>query len=675
MPAVTNEFVAVLDAETGARIYDLTGNPGFVYSAFSPDDHWIACADAAHVITIINAEDGKTARELKGHTDSIKMLAFSPDSQVLASGSYDQTVRLWRVSSGEPMGTPIPHEGAVRRVVFSPSGRRLATATDSRAVSERNSSDTDAFVQTWDVDSGRATGPRIRLERYAFMLSFGGHAGEYLLTRDSEKGVAVWDAETHQKKPYTFVTESRSWSLNPDGLSVAIGNDGGRVHFWDLATGAQLAGPFQHAGFLESVQFSPDGSHLLTTSDDGTARVWNLSSPTNSMAMRFDADIESSGFSSGSWKMPGLLAVPLKDGTIRLMDPGSLREVHRLTLAGHTTRSRSLESGPRGHAWAVFRQDYPEHHERELLEVWRERDGVVGHFAIPYTNMNCIPRFSPDEEHLFTCLEGPNVQVWRASDGVLEQVIPLPEHSTWVYDFLPDVNRAIVMYDNSGPGVWEIASRRALYTIPGLPFRVQSTACDPPGQRLAVLGGQYATVLDLASGKTTSDPVKARGGIVCSCFSPDGSRLLTSCLGRNLQTWDSSNGELLLQSQKMDGAATLVQWTEDGGLVFASSEPRKDYRVWDATTLEPVTPKSIQRVPVLMGAMGRDGRMVTAIGPNGLEARNLLPSRMPTDVLLDWAKLLSCRRLNPAGVLLPLRAEEVKKLFVSLRSRAPDLFE
>ena len=47
---------------------------------------------------------------------------------------------------------------------------------------------------------------------------------------------------------------------------------------WDTASGKVLATLAGHQAVVESAQFSPDGTRIVTASDDKTARVWDASS-------------------------------------------------------------------------------------------------------------------------------------------------------------------------------------------------------------------------------------------------------------------------------------------------------------------------------------------------------------------------------------------------------------
>lgn len=70
-----------------------------------------------------------------------------------------------------------------------------------------------------------------------------------------------------------------------------------------------------------------------------------------------------------------------------------------------------------------------------------------------------------------------------------------------------------------------------------------------------------------------------------------------------------------------------------------------------------------------------NNRLVTLSVPNVLRAWNLTETRLPIDVIADYAKLVAGRKLNAGGVLVPLKANELAELNRSLRGRAPQLFE
>src|SRR5262249_16734037 len=48
------------------------------------------------------------------------------------------------------------------------------------------------------------------------------------------------------------------------------------ARLWDVATGKPLGPPLRHAEKIQAVAFSPDGATVLTGSQDGYIRRWNV---------------------------------------------------------------------------------------------------------------------------------------------------------------------------------------------------------------------------------------------------------------------------------------------------------------------------------------------------------------------------------------------------------------
>jgi hypothetical protein len=65
--------------------------------------------------------------------------------------------------------------------------------------------------------------------------------------------------------------------ISPDGPYLATGSNDGTARLWDLS-GKQIAEFTGHQGPVWSVCFSPDGRTLATGSNDGTARLWRVES-------------------------------------------------------------------------------------------------------------------------------------------------------------------------------------------------------------------------------------------------------------------------------------------------------------------------------------------------------------------------------------------------------------
>ncbi|KAG2055064.1 WD40 repeat-like protein, partial [Suillus hirtellus] len=85
-------------------------------------------------------------------------------------------------------------------------------------------------------------------------------------------------------------------SFSPDGTRIVSGSEDSTVRVWDAAKGLPLGEPFRgHTDSVWSVSFSPDGTRIVSGSVDSTVRVWN-----SATKQRFQEhiDIHPSAFSS-----------------------------------------------------------------------------------------------------------------------------------------------------------------------------------------------------------------------------------------------------------------------------------------------------------------------------------------------------------------------------------------
>ena len=123
-----------------------------------------------------------------------------------------------------------------------------------------------------------------------------------------------------------------------------------------------------------------------------------------------------------------------------------------------------------------------------------------------------------------------------------------------------------------------------------------------------------------------------------------------------------------------DSAALSARWSADGRFIVTRCDDNQA-RVWDASTTEAITPFLAHSGYIRWVCITPGNRLITASDPNLLRAWDLKPTPLAPDIIADYAKFLSGRRLSAGGVLLPIPAKELAELAQSLRLRAPQLFE
>jgi WD40 repeat protein len=117
----TSGGALVLDAQTGAELYEPNVQGDVQAVAFRPKGNVLAIAHGEQIETV-DYRAKRTLSTLKGHGGKIWALSFSPHGR-LASVSQDSTVRLWDEATAQSVLT-LPGRLCV---AFSPDGNELAT--------------------------------------------------------------------------------------------------------------------------------------------------------------------------------------------------------------------------------------------------------------------------------------------------------------------------------------------------------------------------------------------------------------------------------------------------------------------------------------------------------------------------------------------------------------------
>jgi WD40 repeat protein len=328
LPTAGRSQTASLPAGAIARLR--TGSNPFLCLAFSPDGKRLASGGYEKTIQIWDPASGKEIRKWTGPEGNIASLAFSPDGRLLASGGvFDSSVHIWNVETGREVQTLSGLPRGTSSLAFSPDGKILAVGGYH----------TDA-VYLWDPASGKLlaqlVGPAVpcpelegqpRLPPDFSYVAFAPD-GKTLASGHLHGLIRVWDTASrrelrHFRGPITDVfvhlaysgdsqmlagwgTTIRLWhagtgkqvrqfgeqpelrisaaAYSPDSRMVASGSAGQEtgddiVHVWEVATGAERLRLSGHEYAVSAVAFSPDGRRLVSGSRDGTAIVWDLTSP------------------------------------------------------------------------------------------------------------------------------------------------------------------------------------------------------------------------------------------------------------------------------------------------------------------------------------------------------------------------------------------------------------
>ncbi|MCD4686760.1 MAG: WD40 repeat domain-containing protein [Anaerolineae bacterium] len=231
------------------------------------------------MIALDNANRITLRAEIAEPSGFVQGLAFSPDSTLLVWGTrnpadhWEKRVKVWDITAGET-NHDLGVASRVMDVEFSLDGSILAVACHMRG------------VELWDVETGTLVETltyAIQPNGYAYDLVFRPDGTQLALGgHESSQQGTIWRWEWNVEFPplptmtysYGYVT---SIAYSPDSWVVAAGmfDPDGRIQLWNAKSGTVTWTLEGHIGTVTSVNFSPDGTLLVSGGTDGIVRVWD----------------------------------------------------------------------------------------------------------------------------------------------------------------------------------------------------------------------------------------------------------------------------------------------------------------------------------------------------------------------------------------------------------------
>lgn len=214
------EAIFLWDTFTGEMVAALPGH--YPEVEFSPDGRWLAYRSASSTITLWDVGTHQPVFEIKGPSDE---LVFSPYGEILAAED-GQSIVLYELPDGD-IFQEFKYSPYVSTMTFSPDGTQLAAGLCPV------SRDDDAVIRIWDIASGQLlhelSGHQLCID------SLGYSPGGDILASASYDQAFVWDIETEQLVkilPGRYIVKSVDYS--PDGTLLISGLWDGTVILWPV---------------------------------------------------------------------------------------------------------------------------------------------------------------------------------------------------------------------------------------------------------------------------------------------------------------------------------------------------------------------------------------------------------------------------------------------------------
>jgi WD40 repeat protein len=223
-------------------------------------------------------------------------VAYSPSNpHLLATSNDDGSVTLWNLAAPlRPVATlhePFSSNGYAS-AEFSPNGQRIVASGGNQQARIWSVTDPKQPPVVLDLNHHQSCTNSTALTAAGINSVEFSHNGELVVTTDEDGTACIWNADTDL--PVRRLTEPAGasggvtgvagvggsgirWAaFSPNSKQLVTASDDGTARIWNVSTGALLQVLLEPSG--ESINtgwFSPDGKLVVTASNDGTSRIWD----------------------------------------------------------------------------------------------------------------------------------------------------------------------------------------------------------------------------------------------------------------------------------------------------------------------------------------------------------------------------------------------------------------
>ncbi|PYH78380.1 WD40 repeat-like protein, partial [Aspergillus uvarum CBS 121591] len=361
-------------------------------------------------------------------------ITCSPDGKSFAIAA-NCSVDLWDVSTWTRRRTLQGHSGSVTTITFAHDSKTLATGSE------------DGTIRVWNPIDGTCTNVMVIEGDFHYIhCLFFSVDNSTIISLSGRVTISLWDVsngalKAERKKEDDQFAGYADCSLSSIGETLAIACSDGKIRFEDVTTGAQILVLNQEGHLFPRVKFSRDEHILISSTWDGSVRLWDISGPPAKSSSSHESKVTALRFSQeGQY-----LATGSEDGDVKLWNSADGLLEH--TFDGHSHTVNFVVFAPDGRTFATIASD-------QKVRIWDSMSGICRHIL---TFRSSVATFSPDGKLLAVDAGLGRVLVWDVMTGECQRTIECDPCLILRLLFIRE-GKELIMQESHGVQLWDLAT-------------------------------------------------------------------------------------------------------------------------------------------------------------------------------------------------------------------------
>lgn len=448
----------------------------------------VACGTVCGRLLIVDIQTEKIVKRKKAHEKKVMSIASTPDGKRILSGSLDGSIYIWKEPEEDNDGMLLsPNNGHVWCVSAAPDNKRFLCAFENR------------IVQVRDLSSGIILSTFQNHHGAVYCAKFLGD-GVKCISAGTDKVLRVWNAATGNEvaEPLSGHSDKVTClSSTREGTLVVSGSDDWTMRIWDVRNGKEIKSIDRHSGRTSCAWLSEDGERLFSGSHDGTIRARNVKRNVNicnqvssdysrfvtGMVFTKKEDKMVSCSDDGTIKVWNIMGLPGSDssgsqeyiycvkltpdqtqvltgsleGYIHVWDIASGKQVGKAMLA-HKQAVRDIAVTPNGMRVVSVSND-------KTVSLWDIQEQKHIYTFIGHEELVCCVAINGDGTRAVTGSKDETIRIWNLRDCKKKAKI-LKGHFNWVKQLVfTDDGAHVISASLAEIRCWDINTKHCLTII------------------------------------------------------------------------------------------------------------------------------------------------------------------------------------------------------------------